>query len=100
MHPKPFGPMPLRGAVAAASVLLGAATAAWAVTPAPPVGMARIWFYRDYQPSVSLNVAPVALNGTTVAYVPPDGTSLYRDVPPGHYRISVSSDGKDQNQEK
>jgi hypothetical protein len=75
--------------------------------PATPVvaspaaaGAARIWFYRDYEPSVSINLANVALNGASVGYVQPDGSPLYRDVSPGHYRITVESAGTDVNQSK
>ena len=50
-----------------------------AVSPVPAEA-ARIWFYRDYEPPVSLNLAAVALNGTPAGYVQPDGTAFYRDV--------------------
>ena len=69
------------------------------VAPAA-AGTARIWFYRDYEPSVSLNMAPVALNGAVVGYVQPDGSAFYRDVPAGHYHIAAPSDGMDVNQAK
>ena len=36
-----------------------------------PAGSARIWFYRDYAPSVSRTLAPVALNGRASGYVMP-----------------------------
>lgn len=76
-----------------------ASAASNAVGPAP-AGTARIWFYRDYEPSVSLNLAPVALNGTVTGYVQPDGSALYRDVPAGHYHITALSEGTDVNQAK
>jgi hypothetical protein len=63
-------------------------------------GGARIWFYRDYEPSVSRGLAEVALNGRIAGYVQPDGSAFYRDVPPGHYRITVASEAKDVNQDK
>jgi hypothetical protein len=63
-------------------------------------GAARVWFYRDFEPSVSLNLANVALNGTTVGYVQPDGSAIYRDVPAGHYHVTVVSVGTDFNQDK
>ena len=44
-----------------------------------PGGPARIWFYRDYEPSVSCNLANVALNGAIAGSVRPDG-----NVAPGH----------------
>ncbi len=77
-----------------------AAPAAAAAVSAIPPGEARIWFYRDYEPSVSLNLAPVALNGARVGYVQPDGSAFYRDVPAGHYHITVESVGTDVNQSK
>ncbi|HEX3861034.1 MAG TPA: hypothetical protein VHY35_05025 [Stellaceae bacterium] len=96
----------LRG-VAGAVLLLPAAcaqpsavsTAAAAATPVP-AGAARIWFYREYEPSVSLNYANVALNGAQVATVAPDGSAFHRDVAPGHYHVSVDSVGQDVNQAK
>jgi hypothetical protein len=72
------------------------ATAAVAVTP----GNARIWFYRDYEPSVSMNLAAVDLNGQRVAYVPFEGTPIYRDVEPGRYHVTVESEGTDVNQDR
>lgn len=91
----------LWGAVGALALLAGPFPhGAVAQTAAPPVatGTARIWFYRDYEPSVSLNMAPIALNGTIIGYLPPDGSAFYRDVAPGHYRISAPSQGMDVNQ--
>ena len=71
---------------------------------APPgpvaAGMARLWFYRDYEPSVSLNMAPMSLNGAPVGYVPADGSAFYRDVAAGHYHIAAQSEGMDVNQTK
>jgi Protein of unknown function (DUF2846) len=78
-----------------------AAAPAAAASVAPlPAGSARIWFYRDYEPYVSLNMAPVSLNGRLAGYVQADGSAFYRDVPPGHYHISVESAGTDVNQDK
>jgi hypothetical protein len=74
-------------------------SAAASVTPVP-AGSARIWFYREYEPSVSLNIAQVALNGAPAAVVQPDGSVSYRDVPAGHYHITVESFGQDVNQTK
>jgi hypothetical protein len=95
------------GAAGAAALLLMAgcaqppgAPAAAASASVVPAGMARIWFYRDYEPSVSLNFANVGLNGARVASVQADGGALYRDVPPGHYHISADSAGMDVNQTK
>ncbi|HEY1796804.1 MAG TPA: hypothetical protein VGG57_11870 [Stellaceae bacterium] len=57
------------------------------LAPAMPPGQARLWFYRDYQPSVSFNMANINVNGARMASVPATGPGVYRDVPPGRYRI-------------
>jgi hypothetical protein len=77
-----------------------AGPAASAALSAVPAGGARIWFYRDYEPSVSRNLAEVALNGKVVGYVQPDGSAFYRDVSPGRYHVTVASKGVDVNQDK
>src|SRR5215831_21159447 len=48
-------------------------------TAAPPPGQARIWFYRLWNPSESLNVANIDVNGVYVGSVEPGG-AFYRDV--------------------
>lgn len=63
-----------------------------------PPGAARIWFYRDFEPSISLNLAEVSVNGARAGYVQPDGSAFHRDVAPGRYHITVASDGLDVNQ--
>jgi hypothetical protein len=91
-----------RASLCVAVAALGAfaePAAAQAVSPAA-TGTARIWFYRDYEPSVSLNLANVALNGAFAGSVQPDGSAFYRDVPAGHYHITVESFGTDVNQAK
>ena len=84
------------------AVLAGCAGApvAPATSAAMAAGAARIWFYRDYEPSVSLNIANVGLNGVTAASVDAFGSALYRDVPPGRYHVTVESFGTDVNQAK
>jgi hypothetical protein len=77
-----------------------AGPAASAAISAVPAGGARIWFYRDYEPSVSRNLAEVSLNGSVAGYVQPDGSALYRDVAPGRYHVTVASGGRDTNQDK
>ena len=59
---------------------------------------ARIWIYRDYQPSESLNLAAVTINGASAGDAQPGGGAFYRDVPPGHYHIAVASYGTDTGQ--
>jgi len=63
----------------------------------PPPGMARIWFYRAMEPYSSLATPFVRLNGVVAGVSQPGGSS-YRDVPPGHYRLSVDSYGVDFGQ--
>ncbi len=107
MHPTPMKLRWIRpaGVCAALLVLTGCAgapprVAAQATVSPAPAGGARGWFYRDYEPSVSLNVANVMLNGARAGSVQPDGSAFYRDVAPGHYRITVESVGVDVNQDK
>jgi len=68
-----------------------------AVAPVPP-GAARIWFYRDWLPSESLNLANIDVNGQYIGSVA-NGGSFYRDVPPGHYHIAPQSYNRDFNQD-
>jgi hypothetical protein len=57
-----------------------------------PAGAARIWFYQGYEPpgraAQATSIPIVAVNGTYVGQAPP-GTVFYRDVPPGHYDITI-----------
>jgi hypothetical protein len=55
-----------------------------------PVGQARIWLYRDWQPSESLNLANVDVNGVYFASVA-NGSAIYRDLPPGRYHLAPDS---------
>lgn len=65
----------------------------------PPISPreARIWIYRQAQPSEIPSVPYVRLNGAIVgaAY---QGGAFYRNVVPGHYHITVDSIGTDVNQ--
>jgi hypothetical protein len=58
----------------------------------PGDGMARIYFYRDYEPYESLTQAYLYLNGQAVAVSVPGGVS-YRDVAPATYTISAWTQG-------
>jgi hypothetical protein len=58
-----------------------------------------MWFYRDWEPSGSLNVANVDVNGSYFGSVA-NGSAFYRDVPPGHYHIAPESYNRDFNQDK
>jgi hypothetical protein len=67
--------------------------------PPVPAGQARIWFYRDWEPSESLNLANIDVNGSYFGSVA-NGGVFYRDVSPGHYHIAPQSYGQDFNQDK
>ena len=67
--------------------------------PPIPAGQARIWFYRDWEPSESLNLANINVNGSYFGSVA-NGGSFYRDGSPGHYHIAPQSYGQDFNQDK
>ena len=66
------------------------------VPPIPP-GEARVWFYRVYLPSDTLNMTKVTVNGVYAGYAQLGG-AFYRDVPPGIYHVEVESYGKDFDQ--
>jgi hypothetical protein len=83
--------------LAAASCAQPAVTASVAIPPIPP-GEARIWVYREYEPSESLNMTEVTINGAGAGYAQAAGGAFYRDVPPGHYHIAATSWGTDVNQ--
>jgi hypothetical protein len=82
----------------ASGLLLIAATCTQplvAAIAAPPIpaGVARIWFYQGYEPPgrqsyTSALIPTIVANGTYVGQAPP-GTVFYRDVPPGHYDITI-----------
>jgi Protein of unknown function (DUF2846) len=60
----------------------------------PPVtaGMARIYFYRDWEPYESLSRPRIYLNQAPADISEPGGIS-FRDLPPAEYYISVDSQG-------
>jgi len=63
------------------------------VTVAPVgSGLARIYFYRDWEPYESLSRPLIYLNDAPVEISEPGGIS-YRDLSPGDYHISVDSQG-------
>jgi hypothetical protein len=88
------------GALALLAPAIGCAfapkTEAAAIPPIPP-GEARVWFYRDFLPSETLNMTAVTMNGATVGYAQLGG-AFYRDVPPGGYHIAANSYGTDMSQ--
>ena len=76
------------------------ATAQVALSAPPvPAGQARIWFYRNWLPSESLNLANIDVNGNYYGSVA-NGSAFYRDVLPGHYHIAPVSYNRDFNQDK
>jgi hypothetical protein len=76
------------------------ATAQTPVTAPPvPLGQARIWFYRSYEPYESLNLANIDVNGSYFGAVA-NGSAFYRDVSPGYYHIAPVSYGRDFNQDR
>jgi hypothetical protein len=67
----------------------------------PPLapGMARIFFYRWYEPYETLVPTTAFLNGRAVG-ITESGAVLYRDVAPGQYIVAVQSQGIYPNQFK
>ncbi len=63
-----------------------------AVIPPVPAGDGRIWFYRNDGPYDSQDRPYLRLNGQVAGIVEPNG-AFYRDVPPGHFTVSVDSYG-------
>jgi hypothetical protein len=68
-----------------------------AAIPPIPAGRARVWFYRVYLPSETLNMTRVSMNGAYAGYAQLGG-AFYRDVQPRVYHITVESYGRDFNQ--
>ena len=68
-----------------------------AAIPPIPAGKARLWIYRVYLPSETLNTTRVSMNGAYAGYAQLGG-AFYRDVQPGVYHIAVESYGRDFNQ--
>jgi hypothetical protein len=66
-------------------------TAPVAVTPTS-AGLARVYFYRDWEPYESLSRPLIYLNDAPAEISEPGGIS-FRDLAPGEYHISVDSQG-------
>jgi hypothetical protein len=58
--------------------------------PPLPAGEARLWIYRDGGPRDAQQRPYLRLNGQIAGISEPNGT-LYRDVSPGHYKVTVDS---------
>ena len=85
-RPKTMGSFSFRDWINVASLMLMLSANACAISPAPqvtapPPGQARIWFYRLWDPSESVNLANIDMNGVYVGSVEPGG-AFYRDVSP------------------
>ena len=65
--------------------------------PPIPEREARLWFYRFYDPSETLNITKISMNGAYAGYAQLGG-AFYRDVPPGVYHVEVESYGRDVDQ--
>jgi hypothetical protein len=76
-----------------------ALTAPTAAAPIPPIlpGEGRIWVYRTYEPYADHGLPAVFANGGTIGWSQLGGV-FYRDLPPGHYHVTVQSIGVDFNQ--
>jgi len=64
--------------------------------PVPP-GVARVWFLRQFQPSESLQMPMIFVNGAPLASSQP-GTTFFHDFSPGSYAFSVETCTQDFNQ--
>jgi hypothetical protein len=89
-------------AYALAATVLELAAACAPIQPASPVGpvaanTARIWFYQDGAPSDGVGVAQIRLNGAPVGLTQTN-SSFYRDLPAGHYHVSLDNPVNDINQ--
>jgi uncharacterized protein DUF2846 len=60
--------------------------------PPPAPGLARIYFYRDWEPYESMSRPFIYLNDAPAQISEPGGIS-FRDLAPGEYHISVDSQG-------
>ena len=59
--------------------------------PHTPADAARIWFYQGYEPPVGYSPASIptiVVNGTSMRAVP-SRSVFYRDLPAGHYDITI-----------
>jgi hypothetical protein len=73
-----------------------AATALVTIPPIP-AGESRIWFYRAADIYTGKGLPAIAANGGYVGQAELGG-AFYRDVPPGHYLVTVQTVGVDVNQ--
>src|SRR5215471_20939538 len=62
------------------------------VIPPVPAGTSRIWIYQNEGPYEASDTPYIRLNSQIIGVVQPNG-AFYRDVPPGHYAVTVDSYG-------
>jgi len=63
-----------------------------------PLGLARVWVLRQFEPGENVGRSPwVYVNGTALSQAAA-GTVFYRDLAPGTYTFSVETCGRDTNQ--
>jgi len=74
-----------------------APTASYPISPIPSQA-ARIWFYRDASAYDGKESRLIRLNGAVVGQSQV-GDAFYRDVPPGHYHLTVDTVVTDRTQE-
>jgi hypothetical protein len=82
--------------LAVASCVRPAITGSIAIPPIP-AGEARLWIYRGDEPYAGKGLPAVAANGRYLGQAELGG-AFYRDLPPGHYRVTVETYGIDLNQ--
>lgn len=87
-----------QGALLLATASCAQPTATGSVSIPPiPAGESRVWFYRANEPYAGKGIPAIAANGGYVG-VAELGGAFYRDVPPGHYLVTVKTVGVDINQ--
>ena len=62
------------------------------VIPPVPAGASRIWIYRNEGPGEASDTPYIRLSSQIIGVVQPDG-AFYRNMPPGHYSVTVDSYG-------
>jgi uncharacterized protein DUF2846 len=78
--------------LAACQGQIGGPSVAEATAIPVPSGLARIYFYRDWEPYETLSRPLIYLNDAPSQISEP-GAVEFRDLPPGDYHISVDSEG-------
>jgi hypothetical protein len=95
--PVPSSRIRLAIILAVAVLATAAARPTDAGTTGPPPGLARIWIYRVFEPTVTLSTPAIRFNGVAAGLARP-GIAFYRDVPPGAYLVTADSQGSAPDQ--